>query len=317
MKKSMNVIYGIGKFKKTSQNTVLVIGVFDGVHRGHQALIQGAIRRAKQIGAEPLVMTFWPHPVHVLRPELGLPYITSLRQRLKLIEELGAKGCIVVHFTRRFARLAPEQFIRRYIVARITPKEIYVGDDFRFGQDREGTLEYFQQAGIKYGFKVRAVAAVKAGKKKIGSSMIRQLIDAGKLIQAARLLGRGVSVMGTVVRGDGRGKKSGFPTANMSIRNGVIPPLGVYAVRVRIGEKTFGGMANVGRRPSFKENDRVHLETHIFNFHRSLYNQEIIVEFVQKIREEKRFDSRTQFIAQLRNDRVRTQRILSQVNTLQ
>ena len=307
----MNVIYAIGKVKKKFNNAVLAIGVFDGVHRGHQALIQGAVRRAQQIGGEPLVMTFWPHPVHVLRPELGLPYIVSLHHRLKLIEELGTKACIVVHFTRRFARLSPEQFIRRYIVARIHPKEIYVGDDFRFGQDREGTLEYFERAGAKHGFKVRAVDAVKAGKKKIGSSIIRQLIGEGKLVQAAKLLGRGVSVMGKVVHGDGRGKKFGFPTANIFIQNGVIPPLGVYAVKVRIGEKIFDGMANIGRRPSFKKNDRVHLETHIFNFHRSLYNKEIIVEFVQKIREEKKFGSSVQFIAQLRNDRARAQRILS------
>ena len=159
--------------------------------------------------------------------------------------------------------------------------------------------------------KVRVVDAVKVGKKKIGSSIIRQLIGAGKLIHAARLLGRGVSAMGRVVRGDGRGKRLGFPTANMLIQNGVIPPLGVYAVKVGIGKKTFSGMANIGRRPSFKKNDRAHLETHIFNFHRSLYNKEIIVEFVQKIREEKKFDSRVQFIVQLRNDRARAQRILS------
>jgi riboflavin kinase/FMN adenylyltransferase len=307
----MNVIYAIGKVKKKFKNAVLAIGVFDGVHRGHQALIQGAVRRARQLGGEPLVMTFWPHPVHVLRPELGLPYIISLQHRLKLIEELGAKACIVVHFTRRFARLSPEQFIRRYIVARIHPEEIYVGDDFRFGQGREGTLKYFEQAGTEYGFKVRVVDAVKIGEKKIGSSLIRQLIGEGKLAQAAKLLGRGVSVMGKVVHGDGRGKKLGFPTANIFIQNGVIPPLGVYAVRVRIGKKIFNGMANIGRRPSFKKNDRVHLETHIFNFHRSLYNKEIIVEFVQKIREEKKFDSRAQFIAQLRDDRTRAQRILS------
>lgn len=307
----MNVIYAIGKAKKTFKNAVLAIGVFDGVHRGHQALIQGAIRRAKQIGGEPLVMTFWPHPVHVLHPELGLPYIISLQHRLKLIEELGARGCIVIHFTRRFARLSPEQFIRRYIVACIHPEEVYVGDDFRFGQGREGTLKYFEEAGAKYGFRVRVVDAVRTGQKKIGSSLIRQLIGEGKLVQAARLLGRAVSVMGKVVRGDGRGKKIGFPTANISVRNGVIPPLGVYAVRVRIGEKIFRGMANIGRRPSFKKNDRVHLEAHIFNLHRSLYNKEIIVEFVQKIREEKKFSSPAGFIAQLRNDRVRALRILS------
>lgn len=307
----MNVIYAIGKVKKKFRNAVLAIGVFDGVHRGHQALIQGAVRRARQIGGEPLVMTFWPHPVHVLRPGLGLPYIVSLPHRLKLIEELGARACIVVHFTRRFARLSPEQFIQRYILAHIAPREIYVGDDFRFGRGREGTLEYFQQAGTEYGFKVRSVDAVRVGNKKIGSSIIRQLIGEGELVRAARLLGRGVSVMGKVVCGDGRGKKFGFPTANISIPNGVIPPLGVYAVRVRIGEKIFGGMTNIGRRPSFKKNDRIHLETHIFNFHRSLYNKEIIVEFVQKIREEKKFGSREQFIAQLGDDRVRAQHILS------
>ena len=307
----MNVIYAIGKVKKKFKNAVLAIGVFDGVHRGHQALIQGAIRRAQQTKGDPLVMTFWPHPVHVLRPELGLPYIISLQHRLKLIEELGAKACIVVHFTRRFARLSPEQFIRRYLVAHIAPKEIYVGNDFRFGQGREGTLEYFEQVGAKYGFKVRAVDAVKTGKKKIGSSIIRQLIGEGRLAQAAKLLGHGVSIMGKVVRGDGRGKKFGFPTANMFVQDMVIPPLGVYAVRVRIGEKILGGMANIGRRPSFKKNDRVHLETHIFNFHRSLYNKEIIVEFVQKIREEKKFNAPEQFIAQLRDDRARALRILS------
>ncbi len=307
----MNVIYAIGKVKRKFKNAVLAIGVFDGVHRGHQALIRGAVRRAREIGGTPLVMTFWPHPVHVLRPGLGLPYIVSLHHRLKLIEELGARACIVVHFTRRFARLSPGQFIQRYILAHIAPREIYVGDDFRFGRGREGTLEYFQQAGAEYGFKVRSVDAVRVGNKKIGSSIIRQLVGEGELVRAARLLGRGVSVMGKVVRGDGRGKKFGFPTANISIQNGVIPPLGVYAVRVRIGEKIFGGMTNIGRRPSFKKNDRVHLETHIFNFHRSLYNKEIIVEFVQKIREEKKFGSRERFIAQLRDDRVRAQRILS------
>ncbi len=308
----MNVIYAIGKVKKKFKNAVVAIGVFDGVHRGHQALIQGAVRRARQIGGEPLVMTFWPHPVHVLRPELGLPYIISLQHRLKLIEEFGAKACIVIHFTRRFARLSPEQFIQRYIVAHVSPKEIYVGNDFRFGQGREGTLEYFEQVGAKYGFKVRAVDAVKTGKKKIGSSIIRQLIGEGRLAQAARLLGRAVSVMGKVVHGDGRGKTLGFPTANIFIQNGVIPPLGVYAVRVRFGKKIFNGMANIGRRPSFKKNDSVHLETHIFDFHRSLYNKEIIVEFVQRIREEKKFGSNTQFITQLRNDRARARRVLSQ-----
>lgn len=307
----MNVIYGIGKVKKKFKNAVLAIGVFDGVHRGHRILIQEAVRRAKKLHGETLVMTFSPHPVHVLHPEINLPYIVSLPYRLKLIEDLGAQSCIIVHFTKRLARLSPEQFIKRYI-SRIAPKEIFVGEDFRFGQDRQGTLDYFQAAGKQYGFQVSVVDVVKDIKKKIGSSIIRRLIAEGDLTQAAKLLGRRVSVMGKVVKGDGRGKKIGFPTANILVEDNALPPLGVYVVKVYIGPKVFGGMANIGRRPSFKENDRIHLEVHIFDLNRNLYGKEIIIEFIQKIREEKKFDSQEQLISQLRNDQLKAQSILSQ-----
>ena len=307
----MKVIYGIGNFKKAFPNAVAAIGVFDGVHRGHQALIREAVHRARRNNAPALVITFFPHPVRVVRPEIALPYIVSLPLRLKLIGELGAQACLVVRFTKRFARLSPERFIRRYIVSGIKPKEILVGDDFRFGQGRRGTLDYFREAGHTYGFRVNAVGAVKTGSGKIGSSIIRKLIMEGKLSEAASLLGRRVAVMGRVLRGDGRGKRLGFPTANISVKDGVIPPLGVYAVLVNVGAKTFRAMANIGRRPSFKKNDPVHVETHLFDFHGNLYGKEIIVEFVKKIREEKKFRSPAQFITQLRGDRVRAQRILS------
>lgn len=288
----------------------MAIGVFDGVHRGHQALIKAAVRRAREIGGQPLVLTFAPHPVHVLRPEINLPYIVSVPYRLKLIEDLGVAACIVIRFTKRFSRLSPEEFIGRYIVKGIRPREIFVGDDFRFGQDRCGTLGYFREAGQKYGFRVAAVGAVKAGSKKIGSSVIRRKIVEGRLAGASRLLGRAVSIMGKVVRGDGRGRRLGFPTANIPVAGSVIPPVGVYAVRVKIGQRVLSGMANIGRRPSFKKDDPVHVETHLFNFHGNLYGKEIIVEFVRKIREEEVFLSETQFAAQLHRDHAQARQIL-------
>jgi len=307
----MRVIYGIGKVKKIFQNAVLAIGVFDGVHIGHQKLIRMAVERAKAIKGEAVVMTFSPHPVQILHPQNYLPYVVSLSHRLKLIEHLDVAACVVVRFTKKFSQLSPQQFVKRYLMDSIQPKEVFVGDDFRFGQNRQGTLELFEAAGRQYGFKVNAISSVQGGDKKIGSSRIRQLILNGKLRLAARFLGRDVSVMGKVVRGDGRGKLLGYPTANIRPDNEVIPPVGVYAVRVLIDDKKMKGMANVGHCPSFKkEVEAVNIETHIFDFSESLYDKDIIIEFIKKIRSEKKFSSENKFIAQLKRDEIKSRLIL-------
>lgn len=307
----MKVIYGIGKVKKAFQNTVLAVGVFDGLHIGHQKLIKAAVKKAKSIGGPAIVMTFSPHPVQVLHPDSYLPFVVSLPHRLKLIEQLDVVKCIVIDFTKQFSQLTARQFIKRYLVDHIRPKEIFVGDDFRFGQNRSGTLEYFKEAGRMYGFRVNTVAPVKGGRRKIGSSWIRRLIMEGKLHVAKRFLGRNVSVMGKVVKGDGRGKYLGFPTANIYPKNAVIPPVGVYAVKIVVGNKKFNGMANIGRRPSFKKNgDDVNVEVHIFDFNKGLYRKEIIVEFIKKIRKERVFDLKEKLIAQLKRDEIKSRSIL-------
>jgi riboflavin kinase / FMN adenylyltransferase len=306
----MKVIYGIGKVKAL-RGSVLAIGVFDGLHVGHRKLIRAAVRRARTLGVPAAVMTFFPHPVQVLTPEKYLPFIVSLPHRLKLMEELGVDACVVIRFTKRFSRLSPRQFIQRYLAGQVGPQEIFVGDDFRFGQGREGTQELFKEAGKKHGFKVNAVVPVKAGRQKIGSSRIRHLILEGKLKAAERLLGRPVSVMGRVVRGDGRGRKLGFPTANITPANEVIPPVGVYAVRVVVGGKRYAGMANVGCRPSFtRGRARVNIETHLFNVRRSLYGKEIIIEFARRLRAERCFASVEAMTAQLKRDETKARRIL-------
>ncbi|MCK5012385.1 MAG: bifunctional riboflavin kinase/FAD synthetase [Candidatus Omnitrophica bacterium] len=307
----MKVIYGTGKVNKTFRNAVLVIGVFDGLHIGHQKLIKAAVRRAKKIGMPAIVMTFSPHPVEVLHPKRYLPFIVSLPHRLKLIEQLDVTACIIIRFTRRFSQLTAEQFIKKYLAGYIRPKEVFVGGDFCFGQKREGTALYFKNAGRKYGFKVNAVSPLKTGNKKIGSSHIRRLIVQGKLNAAKRFLGRNVSVIGKVVKGDGRGKTLGFPTANIYPENEMILPAGVYAARVIVDHKNFNGMANIGRCPSFKKNkNRINIETHIFDFKKSLYGKEIMVEFIKKIRNEKVFHSPRRMIAQLTRDEIKSRAIL-------
>jgi riboflavin kinase/FMN adenylyltransferase len=305
-----------GRGKKNFKNAVLAIGVFDGVHLGHQALIKAAIRRARIIHGDPVVMTFMPHPVSVLRPEIRLAYINSLPYRIRLIQELGA-GCIVVPFTKQFSRLTPQKFIERCLVKYVQPKEIFVGDDFRFGRNRGGTLNGFQAAGQNHGFKVNVVSVVKGGRKKIGSSAIRRLIIQGKLRAASKLLGRNFAIMGRVVKGDGRGKRLGFPTANIHIGRELVPPLGVYAVKVRVGARIFHGMANVGRRPSFcGPYGDVNVEAHLFGFKGTLYRKEIIVEFIKKIRNEKTFASPDQLTARLQNDKRKAQPILREISAV-
>lgn len=308
----MKVIYELGSFKKSIKNVVLVIGVFDGLHLGHQALIRRAVAKARAINGKVVAMTFSPHPVHVLHPEIKIPLIVSLSYRLKLLEEQGVDICFVVRFTKQFSCQTPEKFIKRYLIEHIQPKDVFVGDDFRFGQNRSGTLDYFSEAGRENGFSVHPIHPIRENKvSKISSTHIRQLISSGNLSQARKLLGRDVSIRGIVVRGDDRGKSLGYPTANMIPENEIIPPMGVYAVKVVLGKKIFYGVANVGQRPSFgKKDNRIIVEAYIFNFHRQIYGKVIIVEFIKKIRNERFFHSREKLVQQIQKDVIRARSIL-------
>lgn len=313
----MKVIYGIGKVKKL-EPSVAAIGVFDGVHVGHQALIRKAAARAKAVGSLLVVVTFHPHPVHVLRPEIHLPLITSLSHRLALLEELGVDICIVIRFNRRFSHLSAQRFVKRYLVEKVNAREIFVGDDFRFGENRSGTPADFEAFGKKYDFRVHVLSAVggrrsEGGRRKnIGSSVIRERLSAGKLNDVRKLLGRPVSIMGRVVKGDGRGKQLGFPTANIIPEHELIPPVGVYAVRIHLHGKVFNGMANIGRRPSFPaKHQSIHIEVHIFNFRRNIYGQTVTLDIIKKIRSEKIFPSTQALVDQLQEDRTKALHIFA------
>ena len=301
----MQVVAGMNHLTRVYPRPVIAIGVFDGVHRGHQQVIGQAVARARAQKGTAMVMTFDPHPVHVLRPQQELPLIMSLSQRITFMEQLGVDVCVVIRFTPRFARMEPREFIRRFLVDRLHPEAVIVGSDFRFGKDRAGTLNLFRAAGQEYGFLVLTVPARRGRVKTVSSSRIREDVAAGRMARAAHLLGRPFSVSGRVVRGDSRGKGLGFPTANLQSCPQVIPPSGVYIVTVAVEGKMYPGMANVGCRPSFKRSARINIEAHVLDFCADLYGQEIQVFFHRRIRCERRFPDRDSLIREMRRDEVR------------
>ena len=308
----MIIFKNINKFPQKVKNPVVAIGVFDGLHLGHQALMKEAIRKAKLLRGTSIAMTFYPHPIHVLYSQAHVPLIVSLSHRLKIIEELGVDISVVIPFTKQFSKLTPEKFVKRYLVDNIGVKAIVIGEDFRFGQGRSGNWEFFKKLGKKYNFKVNVIRSVVKGGEVIGSTRIRKLIAAGKLTLASQLLGRRVSLLGKVVKGEQRGKSLGFPTANLNLFNEVIPPHGVYLVRIQIQDKIYNGIANIGRRPSFNDkNAKTNLEIHIFDFNKNIYGQDILVEYVKKIRNEKKFSSKEQLIQQIIRDEKKAKEIFT------
>jgi riboflavin kinase/FMN adenylyltransferase len=307
----MKIIFGIGGIKRPIVNCVLAIGVFDGVHRGHQALIARALAKAEKIGGKLYVMTFSPHPMSVLHPEENHKNIITLEHRLSLIARTGAAGCIVVPFTKRFAGLSPAHFVKNYLAGRIHPIDVFVGSDFRFGHDREGNLKLFSDLGKEYGFNLDIVHCVESEHLKISSTSIRQYVQDGELKKAAKLLGRNFSVLFKVSRGAGRGRKLGFPTINFYPKGIVLPPFGVYATRTHVGENIFDSVTYVGIRPMFESKGRVGVETFIFDFEKMIYGKEVLVEFIKWIRPEKIFPSQEAFILQMDKDKMKARKILS------
>ena len=293
-------------------NTCAALGIFDGVHLGHRYLLNAMRSKAKQLKAKSMVITFFPHPAHVLRPDVQLNYLVSMEHRLQLLEDLGVDVCIVIPFTKKFAQVEPESFIRNVLVKRLGVRAIFVGEDFRFGRNRAGDVELFERLANECHYDMHAMPALRQGKDAVSSTRVRALITAGKIGSAEKLLGRPFSVLGEVMHGKGRGKGLGYPTANVAYDGGgILPPNGVYAVQVIWKNKILNGVANLGTRPSFKEkNPKVHLEVYIFDFNLSLYGQIIEVNFIRNIRSERKFENPQELIRQIKKDEQNARRIL-------
>lgn len=288
--------------------TVLTLGVFDGLHLGHQRIMQTVVERAKAVGAVPTAITFDPHPRAVLHPESAPPLLQTLDQRLANFEVLGIEQAIVIKFDREFASNSAEEFLHDIVHDRLHAKEVYLGKGFAFGKNRGGNIDLLRKMSRELGFFADEVGEVQLRGQRISSSKIRNLLLDGRINLARRMLGRPYGVEGVVVRGNQRGHTIGFPTANLQPHNRVIPKFGVYATSTLLDGSWRRSITNVGVRPTFENEAEPSIETYIFDFDGDLYGDVLRVRFLHRIRDERKFDGIEELKAQIQKD---TQRALN------
>jgi len=270
---------------------VLALGNFDGVHRGHRKILDRVRRVGSEHGASSIVMTFDPHPPRVVRPDKAPPILMTMAQKLEALAAAGLHGAAIVRFTRELSRWEPEMFVRTVLVDWLRVAEVWVGANFLFGHDRSGNFSMLRTLGARYGFKAEKIDPVRYKDFVVSSTRIRRLTSEGRIDEAAALLGHEYCIDGTVVPGDRRGATMGFPTANLCTENELLPPNGVYATTTKIGAVVHPSITNIGVRPTVDQLGRTTIETHVFNFNRDLYGTSICVGFVQRLRDERAFDS--------------------------
>lgn len=298
----MKLIDGIEKIKEKLPYPVLTLGNFDGVHLGHQAIFKALIERAKKKHGTSIVFTFEPHPLRVVAPERAPGRLTPFKAKITLIKPFGINVLICANFTSKFAQIKAEDFVKDILVKTIGVQEVFVGANYLFGKGRKGSPELLKKLGKESGFKVTIIPELKLNNVILSSSRVRTLIAKGRVEDTAILLGRQYSVEGQVIKGMKRGKKLlNIPTANLSTSNELLPKDGVYAVTVNLGRKTFGGAANIGCNPTFK-NKRISFEVHILDFEGNILGETIRVNFVKRIRDEIKFSKISDLAVQLRKD---------------
>jgi riboflavin kinase/FMN adenylyltransferase len=285
--------------------TVLTLGVFDGLHLGHQRIIQTVIARAKTVGAVSTAITFDPHPRAVLHPESAPPLLQTLDQRLAALEFLGIEQTIVIRFNLEFAGTEAETFLREVIFDRLQAREVYLGRGFAFGKGRAGNIELLRKISSELGFFADEVGEVQLRGQRISSSKIRELLAEGKVNRARAMLGRPYGVEGQIIRGNRRGHTIGFPTANLQPQNRVIPRTGVYVTATLIGDTWRRSITNVGVRPTFGADNEPSVETYLFDFNGDLYGDVLRVRFLHRLRDEKKFSGIDELKAQIDRDSQR------------
>lgn len=305
----MNIIRGITAIPRGLVRPVVTIGNFDGVHLGHQELLNRVIKRAGEIGGTSVVITFEPHPVQVLRPEKAQRLLTSLQEKLGLFQSLGIRVVVCIDFTFEFAGLSPEEFIRDILYERIGAKVVIVGSNYKFGKDQAGNIELLKEGGKRYGFEVEVAGAVEINGLRVSSSRIREHLNRGEVDQAARLVGHYYAIEGIVMPGHHRGMELGYPTANIYAVDETLPMEGIYAVKVIHGNETIDGVCYIGTQPTFA-GEKIGVEVHLFDFDGILYHEHLRILFIQMIRGEKKFDDRESLIRQIKDDVEKAKEVL-------
>lgn len=285
-----------------SRPTVLTLGVFDGLHLGHQRIMQTVVRRAEAVGAVPTAITFDPHPRAVLHPENAPPLLQTLDQRLAAFEFLGIEQAIVIQFTKDFAAQDAETFLRETIFERLQSKEVYLGKGFEFGKNRAGNIGLLRKISQELGFFADEVPEIRLRGKRISSSRVRETLFSGKINLARRMLGRPYGVEGQIEHGSQRGHEIGFPTANLKPQNRVIPKMGVYVTSTLINDVWRRSITNIGVRPTFENDGEPSIETYVFDYEGNLYGDVLRVRFLHRLRDERRFGGIEELKAQITKD---------------
>jgi riboflavin kinase / FMN adenylyltransferase len=292
---------------KIARPTVLTLGVFDGLHLGHQLIMKTIVGRARATGAVPTVITFDPHPRALLHPESAPPLLQTFDQKIEALGVLGIEQTIVIHFDQNFAQIRAEDFLRSVIADRLHAKEVYLGCGFAFGHGREGNIELLRSVSQSLGFFADEVSEVRLRGRRVSSSRIRELLQQGRVNIARRMLGRPYGVEGRVVRGAERGAKLGFPTANLHPQNRVIPRNGVYVTAALIDGQWRRSVTNIGTRPTFGSDNESSVETFVMNWSGDLYGDVVRVRFLHRLRAEKKFGSVDELKSQIDRDVARAQ----------
>jgi riboflavin kinase/FMN adenylyltransferase len=308
----MNVVNGIENYKADSKS-ILTIGTFDGVHLGHQKIIASLVTRAKQQSLQANILTFFPHPRMVLQKESNLKLIDTLEEKRNLLSELGIDNLIVQPFSKEFSKLTAIEFTRDILVDELGMSALMIGYDHRFGKNREASVEDLIRYGESYNFEVTVIPAQDISSITVSSTKIRDAIKISNFKKVNQFLGRPYELNGEVIKANGVGRTIKYPTANIEIKETykLIPPKGVYLVKIYLGENEFSGMMNIGNRPTINGLNET-IEIHIFDFDKDIYGKNLKVCFLQKIRKEKKFDSLTSLKNQLKKDEENCKRILAE-----
>lgn len=282
-------------------SSIVTLGNFDGLHCGHQALIEGAVADARKLSIPSVVVTFEPHPLKVLAPQRAPKLILAHKDKLRLLQKFQVSILAIQPFDRAFANLDGGVFVHDLLAGRLRAKKLWVGSDFRFGQGRRAGVEELIRWGREEGFDVKTVAPVLVNGERVSSSRIRELLAAGRVREAKAMLGRYHIVSGRVVEGRRRGRVLGFPTANISACTEVLPQDGIYATLFQLGTEVLPSVSSIGVNPTFGAGPRT-VESYILDFDKDLYGQDVSLSFVERLRPEAKFDSVPDLVAQIRSD---------------
>ncbi len=311
-KKSVKIYNEIPENMGDIKNPVVTIGNFDGVHMGHRRIIETLLQKSREHSGEPFVITFSNHPRTVIHPGSVCRMITTVEEKQQALSELGVTNIIMLRFTRQIADLTAEQFYNDLLIGKLGTKEIVIGYDHAFGKNREGNIDYLKKLADRTGILITQVGIEAVEGDAVSSTLLRKELDNGNMEKVELLLGRKYTLSGTVTRGEGRGRRIGFPTANIKPRSAdkIIPAGGVYAVTVSFDDRTYKGMLNIGYNPTFNGTSQT-IEVNILDYSGDLYDRTVTLTFYRKIRDEVKFDSAESLVRQIESDKKQVEIILA------